>query len=73
MERTKIKCNRLISETVSLPYTAAPAEAFEIVRKKLRRIAQVKNSEISFSVFRRSVDARRKDDIRFVYTVLETP
>ena len=70
MERTKIKCNRLISETVSLPYTAAVGEAFEIVRRKLRRIVQVNNDEISFSVYRRSVDARRKDDIRFVYTVL---
>ncbi len=70
MEPTKIKCNRLISETISLPYTAASAEAFEIVSKKLRRIAQVNNSDVSFSVYRRSVDARRKDDIRFVYTVL---
>ena len=70
MERTKIRCNRLISDTISLPYAVDPSEAFEIVRKKLRRLTQVNNGDISFSVYRRSVDARHKDDIRFVYTIL---
>ena len=74
MERTKIRCNRLISDTISLPYTADVSEAYEIVLKKLRRLTQVNSSDISFSVYRRSVDARHKDDIRFVYTVLaESP
>ena len=70
MERTKIRCNRLISDTISLPYTADVSEAFEIVLKKLRRLTPVNCNDISLSVYRRSVDARHKDDIRFVYTVL---
>ena len=69
MERTKIKFSRIISDSISLPYTADPAEAFEIMRKKLCRFVQVHRS-VSYSVYRRSVDARRKDDIRFVYTIL---
>jgi uncharacterized FAD-dependent dehydrogenase len=39
------------------------------MRKKLCRFVQV-NRSVSYSVYRRSVDARRKDDIRFVYTIL---
>ncbi len=70
MNRAKIKCNRLIADPVSLPYTADHSEAFDIVRKKLKKACQSNVSDVRFSVYRRSVDARRKDDIRFVYTIL---
>ncbi len=53
-----------------MPYTADPSEAFDIVRKKLNKVCRTDVGNASFSVYRRSVDARRKDDIRFVYTIL---
>lgn len=70
MNRTKVRCNRLISGAISLPYREDPHEAFSVARSKLRKISKCNFAEASFSVYRRSVDARRKDDIRFVYTVL---
>lgn len=70
MNRTKIKCNRLISGAISLPYREDCGEAFSVARSKLRKACRCDLSDAAFSVYRRSVDARRKDDIRFVYTVL---
>ncbi|MGM9642585.1 MAG: NAD(P)/FAD-dependent oxidoreductase [Eubacteriales bacterium] len=70
MNRQKIECNRLLSETISLPYTADSGEAITIAKQKLKRALKGKMPDVSCSVYRRSVDARRRDDIRFVYTVL---
>ena len=60
---------RIISDSVSLPFTADSSEAIEIVKRKLKKVSG-SVSGYDFSIFRRSVDARKKDDIRFVYTVL---
>lgn len=65
-----IKCNRLLSETISLPYTSDSGEAITIAKQKLKKLLGGKLPELSCSIYRRSVDARRRDDIRFVYTVL---
>ena len=61
---------RLISDAISLPYTADPAEACEIAKKRIRHAVGLGSSQTRCSIYRQSVDARRKDDIRFVYTVL---
>ena len=61
---------RLISDSISLPYTAESSEACEIVKNRIRRITKISAKEITCSVYRQSIDARRKEDIRFVYTVL---
>jgi len=59
--------NSYIIRGISLPYAADPAEAEEIARKKLRSLGA---SVAGASIYRRSVDARKKNDIRFVYSVI---
>ena len=61
--------SRIVSEAISLPFTVDSNEALEIVKRKLKKVYS-NSSDYSFSIFRRSIDARKKDDIRFVYTVL---
>ena len=60
---------RIVSEAISLPFTADPNEAIEISKRKLKK-ATGSASDYSFAIFKRSIDARKKDDIRFVYTVM---
>lgn len=60
---------RIVSEAISLPFTADSNEAIEISKRRLKK-ALGELSDCSFSIFRRSIDARKKDDIRFVYTVM---
>ena len=70
MNRTLIKCDRLISSTVTLPYRVDSREAYAIVRKKLARIIKSDLDSADFSVYKKSIDARKKDDIKFAYTIL---
>ncbi len=70
MNRTKVKCDRLISSTVTLPYRIDSNEAYSIVRKKLARAVKTDIRNAELSVYKKSIDARRKDDIRFAYTIL---
>jgi uncharacterized FAD-dependent dehydrogenase len=70
MNRTKVKCDRLISSTVTLPYQVNCSEAYAIVKKKLSRALKTNLSNVNFSIYKKSIDARHKDDIRFAYTVL---
>ncbi len=59
--------NSYIARGISLPYTADPAEAVHIAVKKLTSVGA---SAFDAAIYRRSVDARKKKDIRFVYSVL---
>ena len=59
--------NSYIIRGISLPYTADPAEAEDAARKRLKSVG-VSATEIT--IYRRSVDARKKNDIRFVYSVI---
>ena len=61
---------RIISEAVSLPFTTDADDALQIVRRRFRKALGGNITDYTFSIFRRSVDARKRDDIRFVYTVL---
>ena len=69
MNRTKVKCDRLISSSVTLPYRLESSEAYSIVKKKLARALKTNVSNAEYSIYKKSIDARRKEDIRFVYTV----
>ena len=60
---------RIVSDSISLPFTVDSNEAIEIAKRKIKKSIG-NSSDYCFSIFRRSVDARKKDDIRFVYTVL---
>ncbi len=64
-----LKTESLIVNNIKLPINASFEEAFSVTKSKL---AKAKISVISpkFEIYRRSVDARRKDDIKFVYSVL---
>ena len=54
---------------IRLAVDAAEAEAFGAAKAKLRRVGMLPGNA-EFAVYRRSVDARHRDDIAFVYTVL---
>ena len=56
----------VILRSVCLPYTAPPEEALEEGRKRLRACG-LQAAEID--IHKRSVDARKKGDIRFVYSL----
>ena len=57
-----------IVNNIKLPISASHEEAFSIARKKLSKLGlNTRNAE--YSVFRRSIDARKKNDIFFVYSV----
>ncbi len=51
---------------IKLPIDASVEEAFSVARRKLRK-SGIGSSELF--VYRRSIDARRKNDIRFVYSI----
>ena len=53
---------------ISLPWEAPEEEAIREARRRLRGV-HLLSSDISFCVYKRSVDARRRGDIRFVYSV----
>ena len=58
-----------IVNNITLPINASPREAFTIAVGKLRK-AGVFASVDEMSVYRRSVDARKRNDIKFVYSII---
>ncbi len=58
----------LIINNIKLPINASYEEAFSVAEERLRRIG-INIKTPFFSIYRRSVDARQKDSIKFVYAV----
>ncbi len=58
-----------IINDISLSVDSPAAEAFLVARERLRR-ARVSVHDVEFSVYRKSVDARKKKDVRFVYSIV---
>ena len=58
-----------IVNNITLPINASHKEAFSIASKKMSALG-VKTKDSDFSIYRRSVDARKKGDIKFVYSVM---
>ena len=54
--------------SVALPIDAPPEEAIAAAARKLQQLGAAQGS-IQYHIYRRSVDARKRDDIRFVYSV----
>ena len=52
---------------IALPYREEEREAFLLADKKLKSVG-LKGE--NFSVYKRSVDARKKENIRFVYSIV---
>ncbi len=58
-----------IINNITLPLNASYMEAFNIARKRLI-CSGIVCDNAEFSIYRRSIDARKKQDIRLVYSVL---
>ncbi len=54
---------------IKLPLNASFEEAFSVARLKLQKMG-LNTIDAHFSVYKKSVDARKKEDIFFVYSVL---
>lgn len=57
-----------IINNISLPIHASSKEAFSVAVKKFKSVG-IKADLDSVFVYRRSIDARRRSDIRFVYSI----
>ncbi len=64
-----MKNARILISGIALPLSAPSAEAIKEARRRLRGVRLLSDG-MTLSVYRRSVDARKKSDIRFVYSVL---
>ena len=62
-------CRDVIIEGISVPATADEADILRRAEKKMKRIG-AKTGTLHFRLYKKSVDARRKDDIRLVCSVL---
>lgn len=65
---SKITLRRLLTGPIVLPFTAGDAAALDAAARMMKRIG-ADGVPLRFHLYRRSVDARRSDMIRFVYTV----
>ena len=59
----------LIIGNIKLPLDASFKEAFSVAQRRLKSLCALP-SDVSYSIHKRSVDARRKDAVIFVYSVL---
>ena len=60
---------KYIFDGISLPFSSDPSDALRVVEKKLRGIGIACN-ECRLAICKKSVDARHKDDIKLIYSVL---
>ncbi len=58
----------IVVNNIKLPINASFEEAFSVAKRRLRSVG-ILSRATDFSIYRRSVDARKKDDVRFVYSV----
>ena len=58
----------LTVNNIKLPINASFEEAFSVARERLKRL-KVDLTGADFKVFKKSVDARDKGDIKFVYSI----
>ena len=62
-------CDRfLLINNIKLPVDASVMEAFSVAKQTLKR-AGLLSLATDYSVYRRSIDARKKPDIYFVYSI----
>lgn len=59
----------LLISNIKLPYYASESEAVAIAAKRLKKVGLYR-SDAEMSVYKRSVDARDRENISFVYSVL---
>ncbi|MBE6532677.1 MAG: hypothetical protein E7676_04105 [Ruminococcaceae bacterium] len=59
----------ILVNNVKMPINASEKEAFSVAKGRLSRLG-LAGAAAKYSIYRRSVDARKKPDIYFVYSVL---
>ena len=59
----------LIINNIALSVNASFKEAFSVAKKRLRSVG-ISTEDVLFDIFKRSIDARKKNDIKLVYSVL---
>ena len=60
-----------VVNNIALPIDASSEEAFCVAKDRLA-VLNIFPQDDSYAIYRKSIDARRKDDIKFVYSVLVT-
>ncbi len=63
-----LKARVLIVKNIKLSLDASTKEAFSVAEKRIKKLG-INTASFKYSVYKRSVDARRKDEIFFVYSV----
>ena len=63
-----LKARVLIVKNIKLPLNASQQEAFSVAKKRIKKLG-VSTDSLKLSVYKKSIDARRKDDIYFVYSI----
>lgn len=64
----KMSDSIIVFNNIKLPFDASVEEAFSVVRKRLAKIsAPIRQCELF--VYKRSIDARKKESILFVYSI----
>ena len=64
-----LNTRNLVVNNIKLSTDASFREAFSVAEARLKK-ASIKVKNPIYSIYRRSIDARKKDDIKFVYSVL---
>ena len=65
----KIKATSFIVSNLSLPFNVDEGEIVSLAQKKMKRVG-LSPSMLHFRLYKRSIDARKRDDIRVVCSVL---
>lgn len=58
----------LILNNIKLPLNASPKEAFSLAKARLASIG-ISARELKLSIYKKSIDARKKSDIKLVYSI----
>lgn len=61
-----------ILDGIALSPDDDPSKALDSARKKFRSVG-VSDKDFELSIYKKSVDARKKSDIKLVYSVMATP
>ncbi len=67
-DKKGLEPSRFLVTGISLPLEADEGEAFKIAGSELKR-AGINPARLRFRIYRKSVDARKKDSIKLVYSV----
>ena len=62
------KTRILVVNNIKLPVNASVEEAFSVAERRVSKLLS-NTRELKFSIYKRSVDARKRSDIRFVYSI----